>query len=171
MATFTIEFERGVPPKPTYGGGYSQTIYTNCGDDAQPRSIKFNDITGSFVVGFNYENSANGGLPADRIRIYSYQDYTVEADLVSGNQTVLTQYAGTLMDSSTGLDLTYTYEIPLTELPNIIQHHNSPELVCIQSDLSKYRYTRVRTISYAISDTAGHWGDSASATFININTT
>lgn len=172
MARFDIEFARGQIKKPKYDNYTPQPgVRTRCGEDAQPRTIKFNDTTGDFIVGLNWDNSENGDLPPGVLTISSYQDYIVEANMQTGNQTVLTQYAGTLRDSSTGLDLTYPCDINVADLGNIEQHHNSVELVCLQSDLGKWRYTRVRSLAYLLADTAGNQGDISQTILINFNDT
>lgn len=175
MAEFTVEFARGQETKkPTYSDGYSNKVMTNCGDDPHPKKIVFNDplATAEFVVGFDWNNSINGNLPADKLTINSYQDFTIESDLQSGNQTILTNVPpSTLRDSSTGLDLTYPYEILLSDLGNIEMNQSGVELVCPQFDLSRWRYTRVRAISYFLCDVANNCGNNASTNVINENHT
>lgn len=175
MATFTVEFAEGEIKKPTYVDGYENKGGVNCGSAPIPRTIYFNDSSyiNDFVVGYNWDNSLNGDLPPDRIEFEAYQDHTIESDLTTGNQVVLPgpPNPSTLRDSSTGLDLTYPYEISIANLQNIEVHHNDVELTCIQSDLGKYRYTRVRSISYRINDTDGNWGDYVSTTLVTENQT
>lgn len=157
MAEFTIEFGRGQLYEPQYQHDYETSSTILCGSDARPRTIKFNDTTGDYVVGLNWDNSLNNDLPVGKIRIEGYQDFTAEANLQTGNVTTLNIPPSVLIDSSTGLELTYPYEIPISELGNIKTKHNGTELVCPQFDLSKYRYSRTRGLSYFLADTSDNW--------------
>lgn len=167
MAEFTIEFERGQIYEPQYKNEYELKQRIQCAEDPRPRTIKFNDITGDYVVGLDWDNANNGNLPADRIRIEAYQDYTSEANIQTGNITILNIPPSVLIDTSTGLELTYPYEIPISELGNIQTKHNGPELVCNQFDLSKWRYNRSRAISYFLGDSAGNWNTAPAVSWIN----
>ncbi len=166
MATFTVEFERGTLPGPTYED-YSVGVTSICGDDARTHLIKFNDnINGDYVVGWNWDNPSYG-LPPDTIRIESFSDTTEVLDTVSGNTIPVSYPPNTLRDLSTGLDLTYPYVTPMSNLPNIVETFNQPEITCYADGSPKFQNTRIRVIEYILADTGGNWGSLQKAEYRN----
>lgn len=168
MAEFTVEFARGQLPGPTYEDYFVGGPLGICGDDARQHPIKFNDnITGDYVVGFNWDNPS--GLPPGEIRIISFSDSTTTVELSTGT-IVNTQLfpANTLKDNMTGLDLTYPYTTPMSNLPNIVENFAQSEITCYNDGSDKYRNTRTRVVEYILFDTAGNPGPVCKATYQNI---
>lgn len=167
MAEFTIEFARGELPGPTYED-YSVGVTSICGDDARTHPIKFNDtVTGDYIVGYNWSNPSYG-LPPGTIRIEGFTDVTEVEEIVTGTQIPVSYPPNTLKDLSTGLDLTYPYITPISNLPNIVENFNQTEITCYESGSSDYRNTRIRTIEYVLADTGGNWGPLRSVEYRNI---
>lgn len=166
MATFTVEFERGSLPGPSYED-YSVGVTSICGDDARTHPIKFNDnINGDYVVGWNWSNPSYG-LPPGSIRIESFTDETFVEEVATGTMIPVSYPSNTLKDLSTGLNLTYPYITPISNLPNIVENFNQAEITCYSSGSSDYINTRKRTIEYILFDTDNHAGDLHKATFVN----
>ena len=168
MGEFHIEFARGGKPGPEYKD-YSVTVISNCGDDPQPRRIRFNDINaGDFVVGYQWDNPWNGQSPVYQIRFESFTDETIEIELATGNQTVVPVPPATLRDSLLNQELFYPYYIAIGSLPYIEQYNHAGEIAC-PGDLGTHRYVRTRKIQYLLADAQGNWGPLRTATFINNN--
>lgn len=164
MATFTIEFARGTLPGPQYED-YSVSVAVACNTTAIQTNIKFNNNTGDYVVGWNYTNTSFG-LPAQNIRIESFTDEAMYKEISTGNEIPVPGYTGnTLKDISTGSNLTYPYITPITNLVNIQENLNNPELIC--PDDINYTAVRRRKIQYLIIDSGGNSGELRTATFQN----
>jgi len=165
MATFNIEFERG-ESIPIYED-YMVGVAAICGDDARTHPIKFNDnVTGDYVVGWNWDNPAYG-LPPGSIRIESFTDITEVTEISTGTNIPVSYTPNKLQDLSTGLELTYPYITPMSNLPNIVEIFNQPEIICYDSDSDKYLNVRSRTIEYILFDTGGHSGELHKAIYRN----
>ena len=153
MAIFTIQFQRGQLPGPTYED-FSVTNQTPCNQIPTQKVIKFNDLIGDFVVGYNYQSSTSS--PANQIRFESFTDETVSIEISTNIETIITGLPqDRLKDSSTGLDLTYPYIIPIANLPNIILNMIAEENLVCPSDPVNYTTKRRRKIEYIIFDTNG----------------
>lgn len=165
MAEFTVEYQAAQVPGPDYED-YSVSSESICFDDGRTHPIKFNDnITGDYVVGWNWNNPS--GLPVGSIRIESFTDNTDSIELSTSTAVPNSAVPNTLKDTSTGLDLTYPYVIDISELPNIVENINSSELICVNEGNNKYRNTRTRRIQYMLYDTAGNAGPMRIVTYQN----
>lgn len=166
MANFTVEFARGQLPGPTYED-YNVGVTSICYDDARTHPIVFNNnVTGDYVVGWNWDNPSFG-LPPGTIRIESFTDTMETVDVATGTVIPTTSTPNTLRDTSTGLNLTYPYTTPISNLSNIVENFNSTELECYDFGSRKYMNTRTRVIQYVLFDTAGHPGSIQNATYKN----
>lgn len=166
MAEFTVEFARGTLPGPSYED-YSVGTQGACGDDARQHPIKFNDITGDYIVGWNWNSPA--GLSPGNIRFESFTDITTTIEISTGTIiNVQTTPANTLKDNSTGLDLTYPYTTDISNLPNIVENLNQIEINCYENDSSKFKNVRSRKIEYILFDTSGNPGELKEAIYENI---
>lgn len=159
MAVYRIEFERGQIPGPEYEDYNVVGPVGVCGDDARQHPIRFNDnVLGDYVVGWNWSNPSTG-LPVGSIRFESFVDETVTVELSTGTVVnVQTTPANTLRDNTAGVNLTYPYITPISNLPNIEENYSQPELVCYSDGSDKYRNTRSRKIEYILFDTGGNAG-------------
>ena len=167
MAIFTVEFARGSLPGPEYED-YFVGVTSICFDDARQHPIKFNDnITGDYVVGWNWSNPSTVINPGT-IRLESFTDTTEVIELSTGIVVPNTVPSNTLKDISTGSNLTYPYVIPMSQLGNIQENFNSSEIYCEDGGSSKYKTTRTRRLEYIIFDTDGVPGPLRVATYQNI---
>ena len=168
MAVFSIEFARGQLAGPEYEDYNVTGPLGICFDDARQHPIKFNDnITGDYVVGWNWSNPSFG-LPPGSIRIESFTDITETIELSTGLVVnTQTSPANTLRDNTAGVDLTYPYITPMSNLGNIVENFNQNEIMCFNSGSDKYRNTRTRIVEYILFDTAGNPGPLRTARYDN----
>lgn len=168
MAIYTIRFDKEPddPRGPTYES-YMVGVNSICFDDVRYHPVVFNNnITGDFVVGWNWVN-ANGN-PPQTLRILSFTDKTETIEISTGLVIPNNYPPNTLRDNSTGLDLTYPYEFDINSLGNIRENSNQLEISCEGSGSDKYKNTRQRIIEYIILDSGGIPGPTRTATFQNI---
>lgn len=167
MAEFTVEFTRGQLPGPTYED-HGVGVTSICFDDARIHPIVFNNnVTGDYVVGWNW-NNPSFGLPPGSIRIESFTDNMQVVEISTGAIIPVTNTPNTLKDNSTGLDLVYPYTTPISNLANIVENYNQNELECYNRGSKKYQNTRIRIIEYTLFDTGGNPGTVQKATYKNI---
>ena len=165
MAEFTVEFAEGQLPRPTYED-YSVGVSSICFDDPIIHPITFNNnTTGDYVIGWNWNNPF--GLPPGSIRIESFTDITEVIEVALNIPITVSYTSNTLKDNSTGLNLTYPYTLPISNLSNIVENFNQNEIECYNDGSSRYLNTRTRTIEYTLFDTGGNAGTVQKASYRN----
>lgn len=139
---------------------------TLCDDNALQRNIKFNDLSGDFVIGKDFTNSA--GFPAQTLRIVNFTDESFFIENLSGNQMPVPGYVPRRLKNiiTNVVITTFPTDVSISNLNQLGVEITGDELTC-PSDTFNYTARRIRKMTYRIIDSDGNLGPIKEARFDN----
>lgn len=145
---------------------YSVGQATICNNTGSQRNVKFNDLTGDFIVGKDFTNSA--GFPAQTLSILNFTDVSVVIQNSTGNQTPTPGFVPNQMKNlvTNTVINTFPYNIAISNLSQLGQQINTLELTC-PADMVNNTARRTREITYRIIDSNGNLGPVKTTQFYN----
>ena len=156
----------GEPVSPLSYNSYSVGLQTICNNSASQRSFKFNDLSGDFIVGKDFTNSA--GFPAQTLRLINFTDESFFIENSTGNETPATGFVPRRLKNITTNAIidTFPTDIAITDINQLGVEDIGTELICPQ-DMVNNSAKRVRKLTYRILDSNGNIGGIREAIFYN----
>jgi hypothetical protein len=154
------------PVSPLSYNSYNVGVATQCGNSASQHNVKFNDITGDFVVGKDFTNGA--GFPAQTLRIVGFTDESYFIQNSTGNQTPAPGFVPRRLKNTVtnAVISTFPTDVPIANLNQLGVENIGTELIC-PSDMVNNTARRIRKLTYRIIDSNGNIGAIREARFDN----
>lgn len=145
---------------------FSVGVATQCGNSASQHNVKFNDITGDFVVGKDFSNTT--GFPAQTLRIVGFTDESFFIENSTGTQTPAPGFTPRRLKNTVtnAVISTFPTDVPIANINQLGVENIGTELIC-PSDMVNNTARRIRKLTYRIIDSNGGVGPIREARFDN----